>query len=204
MDTEKIIAALEGKEIDGAVITAIKALDQSGTVTRLEGELLAEQGKAKGILSDKKKYQERAEKTIQEQADSKLPAEELHLKQLQELKDQLAEGTRKQEEQLSGFNAKNRENAILKINSGIKWDLNKCPAGTAQLLTTNAFAGIDDLTDDKVSEVVKSLTEQHSHFISAAAPSGSGDKGNGGGGAGSSSNEVHTLASGTNAAWGKV
>jgi hypothetical protein len=198
MELDKIIEAVKDKELGSDVIDAIKALDQTGTVERLTKELESEQGKSKGILDDKRKYKDRAEtaeNTLKEQADSKLPADELHKKQLQELEDKLAEGTRLREEQDATHKADARENATLKINSGIRWDSKRMPATSSLLLTKNALAGIDDLSDaSKVSEVVKSLTESHASFISANAPSGSGDKGVGGnGGASGSDNKPSSM-----------
>jgi hypothetical protein len=197
MDIDKIIEAAKDKELGSDVIDAIKALDQTGTVERLTKELESEQGKSKGILDDKRKYKDRAEtaeNTLKEQADSKLPADELHKKQLQELEDKLAEGTRLREEQDATHKADARENELLKLTGSIKW-AKSVPQGTAALLVKSAFNGIDDLSDaSKVSEVVKSLTESHASFISADAPSGSGDKGVGGnGGASGSDNKPSSM-----------
>jgi hypothetical protein len=196
MELDKIIEAAEGKELGSDVIAAIKALDTSGDVSRLEGELKAEQAKSNSILEDKKRYKtERdAHKTALDQIETdKLPTEDQHKKALETMQAQLDEGKRLREEQQSGFDAKNRENTLLKINSGIDWDLKKCPAKTAQLLTNSAFTGIDDFTDDKVSEVVKTLTESHPHFITASAPSGTGGQPSGGGGGGGSDNKSSSM-----------
>jgi len=205
MELDKIIEALKEKDIDGAVITAIKGLDQTGEIERLQGELSAEQGKSKGILGDKKKYQDRAEaaeKTLQEQADSKLPAEELHKKQLQELEEKYAEEKRLRGEDAEKVSAQARENELLKLTGTIKW-AKSVPQGTAALLVKNAFNGVDDLSDEsKVSEVVKSLTESHASFISADAPGGTGGKAGGTGGAGGSEDKAPSIAANQQAIWG--
>ena len=202
MELDKIIEAAKGKELGSDVIDAIKALDTSGTVARLESELSAEQGKNKGILDDKHKFKTRAEaaeKTLQEQTDSKLPAEELHKKQLQEMEEKLAEGTRLREEQDKTFKAQTRDNALLKLGGAIKW-AKTVPQGTRELLVKQAFTGTNDLSNESaVSEVVKSLTESHASFISADAPSGSGDKGKGGGAG--DSDAPSTIAGAVESAW---
>ena len=205
MELDKIIEAVKDKELDSDVIDAIKALDQTGTVERLTKELESEQGKSKGILDDKRKYKDRAElaeKTLKEQEDSKLPADELHKKQLQELEDKYAEEKRLRVEDAEKVSAQTRENDLLKLTGSIKW-AKSVPQGTAALLVKNAFNGIDDLKDaSKVSEVVKSLTESHASFISADAPSGSGGKEGGDGGNGGSENKAPSIAANQQAIWG--
>jgi hypothetical protein len=205
MELDKIIETLKEKDIDGAVITAIKGLDQTGEVERLTKELESEQGKSKGILDDKRKYKDRAElaeKTLKDQEDSKLPAEELHKKQLQELEEKYAEEKRLREEDAEKVSAQTRENELLKLAGSIKW-AKSVPQGTAALLVKNAFDGIDDLSDaSKVSEVVKSLTESHASFITADAPGGTGGREGGTGATGGSENKAPSIAANQQAIWG--
>ena len=206
MELDKIIDALKDKDIDGAVITAIKALDNSGDVERLTAELKAEQGKASGILEDKKRYKtERdAHKSALDKIETdKLPDADKHQKQLDDMQKKIDDGEALRVQNDAKFAKTQRDNTELGITAKIKWGAN-VPQDTAALLVKNALAGVEDLSDDsKVSGVIKSLTESHASFISADAPSGSGGGGDGGDGGGGSKETTHTLGSAVAGAWNK-
>ena len=178
MKLNEIIKALEEKEIEGDVITAIKDLDQGEQVSKLTKELEAEKGKHSGILEDKKKFKERAEqaeKSLKEQEDSKLSVEERTQNQIDELNQKLADAEDAKVKQENDFKAAQRETALADITSSVKWSAS-IPHDTARLIVREAFKGVDDLGKENVAATVKELTETHKAFISAEAPGGTGGK----------------------------
>lgn len=183
MELDKIIEALKDKDVDSAIIDAVKGLDQGEAVGKLTKELEAEKGKNAGILEDKKKFKERAEvaeKQLNELQEKDLSIEERTKKQLEDLQAKLDEAEAKRVEQETNFKAQQRESALSDIAGGINWT-SSLPRDTAKLIVKNAFNDVDDLSDKSVVESkVKELTETHKAFIDAAAPSGTGAKsGNG-------------------------
>lgn len=183
MTIDEIKAALKEKDVDGVVITAIDALDQSGELTRLKSELESEQGKNAGILADKKKFKERAETaeaSLKKIEDDKLPADERHAKQLQDMQDKLDGEKAEREKQSADFKATQRDVALSDITGSIKW-ASGTPQDTAKLVIKNALSGVEDLSDkSKVDEILSSIKETHKTFIAADAPGGTGGKQMGG------------------------
>lgn len=185
MELDKIIEALTEKEVDSGVIDAIKALDQTEAIETLTKELEAEKGKHAGILEDKKKFKERAEKAekgLKEIEDSKLTVEERTQNQIDELNRKLEEAEKAKVEQDNNFKAKERDASLADITSSIKWS-SSIPHDTAKLIVKESFNDINDLGDKVLVErKIKELTESHKAFISADAPGGTGSKSGGQGG----------------------
>jgi len=202
MELKDILKAAKEKELPADVIAGIEALDQSAEVLRLDKELTAEQGKSTGILEDKKKYKDRAEKSeseLKKIEDGKLTADELGAKKLEEAEARILTAEQGLETQKKETAAKERANKILTLTSSIKW-AEGVPKDTAALIIKNATAGIDDLSDKtKLDAALKAVTESHKALISAEAPAGSGDKGGGGGG--SNDKTTFTLADSVKEAW---
>ena len=124
MDIGKIKEALEESGVKTAVVTAVEALDQSGEVKRLEGELKAKTGEAAGILDDKKKFKDRAEKAekeLEKIEHDKLPDDEKRQKVLDAMQKRLDEADASRTEQETKFLAKERENKLLELTGSIKW-----------------------------------------------------------------------------------
>lgn len=205
MELKDIIKAAEGKELDSGVIDAIKALDQSAEVARLTKDLESEQGKSGGILDDKKKYKDRAEKAegeLKKITDGKLPAEELHKKQLAEMQEKLDKETADREAQETNFKAQQREARLADITGSVKWT-DGTPHDTAKLIIKSAMAELDDLSDKtKIADVLKTITESHKSFISADAPGGTGGKSSGNGTPPNDKNEAPSIAENQKALWG--
>ena len=179
MELEKIIESLESKEVGSDVINAVKALDQSGEVARLKGELDDLNGVKTGILADKKRYKserDEARARLKKIEDEKLPENERYEKQIAEMQKQLEDERLEREQQKSDFAKQQREAKLADLTASVKW-AQGTPHETAKLIVSNAMTGIEDLSDSsKVDEVLKSLTESHASFIEAKAPSGTGDK----------------------------
>jgi hypothetical protein len=180
MELSKIIEALKEKEIDGDVISAVKALDVSAEVEQLKKDLESEQGKNSGILADKKKYKDRAEKAegeLKKIEDEKLPEEEKHARQLQEIQDKLDAEKAQRESDKAEFERVQRDAKLSDITAGIKWS-DGIPTATAKMIISNALTDVDLADGDKVDGILKDVKETHKSFIAAEAPGGSGGKGN--------------------------
>lgn len=179
MELDKILEAAKEAGLNASVLDAIKGLDKSADVERLTKELDAEKGKAAGILEDKKKYKERAEKAegdLKKIADEKLPEDERHKKELQELKERLESEKADRERQAAEFAKTQREAKIADLTGSVKW-ADGVPHGTSKLIVQNALAEIEDLSDkSKVEDALKNLKESHKSLIAADAPSGTGGK----------------------------
>lgn len=179
MELKDIIKAVEEKELGADVIGAIKALDKSAEVERLTKDLEAEQGKSASILEDKKKFKERAElseKKLKEIETSKLPEEERHAKELQELNERLESERAEREKQAEEFARTQREAKLADITGSVHW-ASGTPHETAKLIVSNAFKDLDLSDSSKVEEVLKSVKETHKSFIAAETPAGAGGKG---------------------------
>ena len=204
MELKDILKAAEDGGLDSAVISAIKGLDNTAEVERLKSELQAEQGKASGILEDKKKYKERAEKAegdLKKIANDKLPEDEKHQKALEELKQQLESEKAEREKQAQEFAQTQREAKTSDLTSSVKW-ADGVPHDTAKLIIKNALAGVEDLSDaSKVEEALKAVKESHKSLIAADAASGTGSKSSG---EGSSNNDskAPSIADNQKAIWG--
>ena len=205
MKLSEILEALKDKEIDGGVIDAVKALDQSAEVASLKSDLETEQGKSAGILADKKKYKERAESAegkLDDIEKSKLPEKERHEREMEELKTRL-EGEQKQREaDKAEFAKTQREAALADITGSIRW-ADGIPQSTAKMIVKNALADVEDLGDGaKVEEVLKAVKESHKSFIAADAPGGSGGKGGSGGDKSGGGGEASSIADNQKEIWG--
>lgn len=203
MKLEDIIKAVEEKELGADIISAIKALDTSEEVTRLSKELEAEQGKSSGILDDKKKYKERAENAeskLKEIEKAKLPEDERHKQEMQELKDKLEAEKVERENQAQEFAKTQREAQLADLTSSVKW-ADGTPHPTAKLIISNAMADVDLSDQDKVNEALNAVKESHKSFIAAEAPGGSGAKGGSSSGGGGNDG-ASSIADNQNAIWG--
>lgn len=188
MEMNEIVEALGGKDVDVGVIAAIEELASSAEVERLLKELSDEQGKTAGILADKKKFKDRAEKAeagIKTIEDGKLPAEERHARELKDMQDRLEQERADREAQASDFAKTQRDAGLADITGSIKW-ADGTPHSTAKLIIRSALIDVEDLSDKtKVDEILNTVKESHKTFIAASAPGGSGSKAKGGGGGGS-------------------
>ena len=205
MELNQIIEKLEESDVGAAVVDAVKALDNSGEIERLKGELEAEQGKNAGILSDKKKYKERAEKAeaeIKKIADSKLPEEERHAKELKELTEKLEAEKAEREKQQAEFAETQRNAKLLDITGSVKW-ADGIPHDTAKLVISNAMKDVDLSDKAKVDEVLTTVKETHKSFIAAEAPGGTGGKGGGSGGGRDNSDKPASMKDIVAEAWEK-
>ena len=205
MKLEDIKAKLKEAGVDDSTISAVEGLDNSADVERLKGELEAEQGKAKGILEDKKRYKaerDTAKASLDKIETDKLPEADKHAKALKDMQErldkQVADGLQRDADL-----AKAARSAKLSDFTGqIDWvpDAKK----SAKLIIRDAFAEIDDLSDQaKIDEVLNGVRESNKPFITAQVPAGSGGKGGGGGGGSGGDKKVYTLGDSVDDAWKK-
>lgn len=205
MDAQKIIEALQGKEIDAEVLSAIKALDKSGDVEALKAELEAEKGKNKGILDDKHKFKERAESAeakLKQIETEKLPEAERHKQELEEMKQQIESAKKEREDEKAALAKSQYENKLLELTGAIPWSKD-FPKKSALAVVRDAMAGVDHNDKSKLDEVTKQITESHKAFIVASAPTGSGSKGGDPGAGGGGEKKSYTLGDSVESAWQK-
>lgn len=205
MTLKEIKAKLKEAGVDDGVITAVTALDNSAEVSRLESELKAEQGKAKGILEDKKRYKDERDAlkvSLDKIETEKLPDEEKHAKALKELQEKLEKAEQEREADAKKFAETQREARISDLTGSVKWAAST-PQSTAKLIIKTALAELDDLSDEsKVESILTSVKESHKSFIAADAPSGSGGHSGGDGGEGGSDDKEPSIAENQKALWG--
>jgi len=204
MELKDIIKAAEEAGVDSGVVTAIKALDNSAEVERLKKAVEDSEGKAKGILQDKKKFKERAEKAegdLQKIADAKLPDDEKHAKQLQELQDKLDQQQKDGEKREADYAKAARDAKVSDLTTSVKW-ASGVPAETAKGIVKAALSGVEDLSDKtKVDEILNNVRESHKSFIAADTASGSGGKQSGGEGGSGGDDKQPTIAENQKAIW---
>lgn len=205
MKLEEIIKLLKEAGVEAGVITAIKSLDNSAEVERLTKEVEAERGKSAGILEDKKKYKERAEKAegeVKKIADEKLPEDERTQKEITELKDKLERQEAERKADADLFARTQREAKVAELTNSIKW-AESTPFSTAKLIVSNALTDFDDLSDEaKIGDALKNVVESHKSFIAANAPSGTGGKTDGKGDSGSGGSNESSIADNQKEIWG--
>jgi len=205
MKLTDILTVLKEKELDADVIEAVEALDTSAEVERLTSELDAEKGKHAGILSDKKKYKERAEtaeRKVSEAERAKLPEAERIEQETQELKNQLAAEREQREADKAEFATTQRQARLSDITGAIQWTAGT-PHETAKLIVTQALSGVEDLSDqEKVDEVLSTVRDSHKSFIAAEAPGGTGGKGGAGGDDDNENTGASSIADNQKAIWG--
>lgn len=206
MELSEIVNKLKESDIGAEIVSAVKALDKSAEIDRLNKEIESERGKASGILEDKKKYKERAEKAeseIKKIADSKLPEDERRQKELDELNEKLKQAEAERQADADKFAKTQRDAKVSELTNSIKWG-SGTPFSTAKLIVSNALNEIDDLNDEsKVSDTLQKIAESHKSFISADAPSGTGGKGNKEfGGDGVNESKEYSIADNQKAIWG--
>ncbi len=180
MDKQKAIEELKTLGASDDVIKAIVGGDDADTDSRiaaLEAKLEATEGKASGILSDKKKAQQRAEEL-------QARLEELETKDLGEVEKMKLENQRlmskleaieqAKTELEQTYNTEKRDYSLNKIGGQLKW-LDSVPENLRKMTLQSEFADLQDLGDDTlVSQRVKSIAEKYSGLLASDAPSGAG------------------------------
>ena len=178
--TDKIKKQLEDAGIDSATIIALSADEGNAeSIAKLTADLEAANGKAGGILEDKKKFQKQVDELEQ-----KLSAlTEKDLGEVERLKLELEREKSKSEkasadltEANDGYAKEKRNSFVSKIGSGLKW-LDTVPADTRDMIIRQELSDIDDLGNQVLVDAkLKSVFEKYAGMIAADAPSGSGSK----------------------------
>lgn len=175
MELKDILEKLKGKEVDSAVIDAVKALDQSSEIEKLSGELTAEKGKNAGILEDKRKFKERAETAegeLKKIGDSKLTDEERTKKLADETNEKLAELQAKLDQKDQDYIAEKRELGIAGIAAKLKTVGGVDPSIVNMMLKAQ-LKDIDLTDESKVAEITSKLKETNKALFAADVPKGS-------------------------------
>lgn len=166
-------------------------------VATLEKKVADAEGKAAGILEEKKKAQARADE-VQAKLDE---LESKDLGDVEKLQKQLEKETAAKEiaeanasKTAKEFAATQRKNALHTIGSEVKW-LDSVPTSMRTSAVEQAFVDVEDLSDKPaVKGVLESFVEGHKGLIQAnsgvGGAGGAGGAGGGGGGGGGSDKPV--------------
>lgn len=180
MDREDAIKKLEESGIDADVI---KALSGGGSdeneIALLKAKLADAEGKASGILGDKKKYQAKVEEMqarLEELEGKDLGEVEKLQREIERRDSQIKKLAEEREKIETDWKAEQRNAALSKIGSKFKW-LDSVPEKTRELIINNEFADIEDLGNEvMVGDRLKNLSESYSGLLASDAPSGAGSK----------------------------
>lgn len=174
------IAKMKAAGLDDSTIEAlIGGDDNTNEIAALKAKIAEAEGKANGILGDKKKYQERAD-ALQAKLD------ELEGKDLGEagkLKLELERERAKREkaekdhtELANTYKTEKRNSELGKIAGRLKF-LDTVPEDTRQLLISNELKDLEDLGNTVlVDERLKTVSTKYAGLLAANVPSGAGTK----------------------------
>lgn len=180
MTKEEAIKALKDAGVDEAAIAALTADDGTADkIAALEAKLEAESGKASGILSDKKKAQQRADELqaqIDELKGKDLGEVERMKLELERAASKIEALTNESETLKTQYSQEKRDAQLAKIGNSLKW-LDSVPENIRNLTIKNDFADLEDLGNEvMVKERLKSLSENYAGLLASDAPSGAGSK----------------------------
>ena len=178
MDKKEAIEKLKEAGLED-VITALAGDDNGDRLAALEAKLQDAEGKASGILGDKKKYQKQVE-DLQAKIDE-LEGKDLgEIEKLQrelERKDSLANKLAEEKAEIEKSWQTDKRNASLgKIAGELKW-LDSVPPKTRDMIVSSEFGDVDDLGNEVVvKERLKTLSDTYSGLLASDAPSGAGSR----------------------------
>ena len=146
----------------------------------LEG-LKGAEGKAAGILEEKKKAQEKlaeATKTIEEMKNSGLSDGEKLTLELETAQKAVQEATEKIEQLTGELGTTKRDHELDRLGATVKW-MDEVPQDMRRSAIETAFKDVEDLADEsKTKEVMDKLNEDCKGLIQAdTVPNGLGGKG---------------------------
>lgn len=173
------IAKLKAAGLDDEAIEAIIGGDSDSEIATLKAKIAEAEGKANGILGDKKKYQAKVDelqakldelegKDLGEAGKAKL--------EMERMKSRL-EATEKAKADLENtYKTEKRNSELSKITGRLKF-LDTVPEDTRQLLIATELKDLEDLGNTvAVDERLKSVSTKYAGLLAANVPSGAGTK----------------------------
>jgi len=174
--TEKMKAA----GLDEETISALLGDDGSASeVEALKAKLAEAEGKANGILGDKKKQQQRVEELQAqlEELQSKDLGESEKLKlEMERMKARLEKAEKEKTDLETTYKSEKRNGELGKIAQKLKF-LDSVPEDTRQLIISNELKDLEDLGNTVlVEDRLKTVSEKYAGLLAADAPNGAGSK----------------------------
>lgn len=179
MKRDEALAKLKEQGVDESLINAL--MDDGGMnerVKALEAKLEAESGKSSGILSDKKKAQQRAEELQAklEELEHKDLGEVDKLKlEMQRMQSKLEQAESQKAEIEGKYSTEKRDYELNKIAGNLKW-LDTVPENIRKLTIQNEFADMDLGNEILVKDKLKSMSESYAGLLASETGSGAGSK----------------------------
>lgn len=181
MTKAEIIAKMKAAGLTEAEIETITGGDTSSEVAALKAKIAEAEGKASGILGDKKKYQQRVEELTAklEELEGKDLTEAARLKlDTERMKSRLEAAEKSRADLESTYKTEKRTAELNRIAQKLKF-LESVPDDARQLLISNELKDIEDLGDQiKVDDRLKSVSQKYSGLLAANVASGGGTKSN--------------------------
>ena len=180
MNKTDAIKKLEAAGIDAETIAALTAdADESPAIIALKAKLVEAEGKANGILGDKKKHQQKVEELQAklDELEGKDLGEAGKLKlEMERMKARL-EKAEKDKTDLEGTYQTEKRNAELsKLQSRLKF-LDTVPEDARGLLIASEFKDLTDLGNTVlVDERLKAVQSKYNGLLAATVPNGAGTK----------------------------
>ena len=148
-------------------------------IEALTAQVEASEGKASGILADKKKAQKQAEELQAklDELEGKGLGEVDKLKRDLEREKSRVESLIKEKDSLeSNWKTDKRNSKLSEIGSGLKW-LDSVPEKTRKLIIENEFADLEDLGNEVlVKDRLKTVSESYNGLLAADVAGGAGSK----------------------------
>lgn len=173
------IAKLKAAGLDDEAIEAIVGGDNESELATLKAKIAEAEGKANGILGDKKKYQAKVDELQAklDELEGKDLGEAGKLKlEMERMKSRL-EATEKAKADLeSTYKTEKRNSELSKITGRLKF-LDTVPEDTRQLLIATELKDLEDLGNTvAVDERLKSVSTKYAGLLAASVSSGAGTK----------------------------
>ena len=176
------IAKLKEAGLDEAMLATVEALigdDTSGEVITLKAKLAEAEGKANGILGDKKKHQQKVEELQAklDELEGKDLGEAGKLKlEMERMKARLDKSEKDKTDLEMTYNSEKRNSELNKIAQRLKF-LDAVPEDTRSLIISNELKDLEDLGNTVlVDERLKTISTKYNGLLAATVPSGAGAK----------------------------
>ena len=187
MTKDEKIAKLKEAGLDDSAIEAIMSVEPSGELEVLKAKIAEAEGKANGILGDKKKAQQKAEelqaKLDELEGNGLGEAEKLKL-EVERMKSKLEKAEADKAAIEGNYTAEKRNATLAQIAAKMKF-LDTVPEDMRSLIVSNELNDLEDLGNTVlVDERLKSVSTKYAGLLAADVPNGAGSKANGNNGDG--------------------
>jgi hypothetical protein len=163
-------------------IDAILGADNSEEIAALKAKIAEAEGKASGILGDKKKYQQKVDELqakIDELEGKDLSESQKNKLELERLKSKYEAEAKARADLENQYKTERRNAELSKLAQKLKF-MDKVPEDARSLLVSNEFKDLEDLGNTVlVDERLKTVSQKYAGLLAADALSGAGSKAGG-------------------------